>query len=103
MEKTVATRISHELEEEIVDFMREEGLDKSAAIRRILEIGLNEWKRRRAIELYRAGKATLWKASQIAGLSLREMLDELNRLKIVTHVTVEDIEEDIQAARKAER
>jgi predicted HTH domain antitoxin len=103
MEKTVATRISHELEKEIVDFMREEGLDKSAAIRRILEIGLDEWKRRRAIELYRAGKATLWKASQIAGLSLREMLDELNRLKIVTHVTVEDVEEDIQAARKAER
>lgn len=102
MQKTVATRISLELEKEIIKFMREEGLDKSGAIRRILEIGVEEWKKRRAIELYRARKVTLWKASQIADLSLREMLEELNRLKIITHVTVEDIEEDIEAAKKDE-
>jgi len=54
------------------------------------------------VELYRAGKVTLWKTSQIAGLSLREMLDELNKLRIVTHVTVEDIGEDVEAAVKAE-
>jgi predicted HTH domain antitoxin len=103
MQRTIAARISRELEEEIIEFMEEEGLDKSAAVRRILEIGVDEWKKRRAIELYRAGKVTLWKASQIAGLSFREMLDELNRLKIITHVTVEDIKEDIEAAMKAER
>ena len=103
MQRTIAARVSRELEEEIIEFMREEGLDKSAAIRRILEIGVNEWKRRRAVELYRDGKVTLWKASQIAGLSLREMLEELNRLRIITHVTAEDIAEDIEAAEKAER
>jgi len=102
MQKTVATRISSELEEEIISFMREEGLDKSTAIRRILEIGVNEWKKRRAIELYRTEKITLWKASQIAGLSIREMLEELNRLRIVTHVTARDLEEDVEAAKKAE-
>lgn len=75
------------MEEEIFRFMKEEGLDKSTAIRRILEIGVGEWKRRRAIELYRSGKVTLWKASQIWAVSLREMLDELNRLRIITHVT----------------
>jgi len=102
MQKTVATRIPIELEEEIIRFMKEEGLDKSAAIRRILEIGVNEWKKKRAIELYRTEKITLWKASQIAGLSIREMLEELNRLRIVTHVTARDLEEDIEAAEKAE-
>jgi len=102
MQKTVATRIPSELEEEIIKFMKEEGLDKSTAIRRILEIGVNEWKKKRAIELYRAEKITLWKASQIAGLSLREMLDELGRLKIPTHVSTKDLEEDIEAAEKAE-
>ncbi len=102
MQKTVAARIPVELEEEIFRFMKEAGLDKSAAIRRILEIGVGEWKRRRAIELYRSGKVTLWKASQIGGVSLREMLDELNRLRIITHVTAKDIEEDIEAAKRAE-
>jgi predicted HTH domain antitoxin len=72
MQKTIATRIPRELEEEILKFMKEEGLDKSASVRRILEIGVEEWKRRRAVQLYSIGKVTLWKASQIAGLSLRE-------------------------------
>jgi len=102
MLKTIAVRIPRELEKEIIQFMKEEGLNKSTAVRRILEIGVNEWKKRRAIELYREGKVTLWKASQIAGLSLREMLEELNKLKIITHVTAEDIEEDIEAAKMAE-
>lgn len=30
-------------------------------------------------------------------------MDELNKLRIPAHVTVEDVEEDIEAARKAER
>jgi len=103
MQRTIAARISSELEREIIEFMREEGLDKSSAIRRILEIGIDAWKRRRAIELYRNGKVTLWKASEIAGLSLREMLEELSRFRILTHVTVEDVEEDIEAAKRSER
>ena len=102
MHKTVATRIPVELEKEITRFMKEEGLDKPTVIRRILEIGVSEWKKKRAIELYRSGKATLWKASQIGGLSLREMLDELNRLKIPTHVTARDLEEDVEAAKTVE-
>jgi len=102
MQKTIATRIPTELEEEIRGFMKEEGMDKSAAIRRILEIGLDEWKKKRAIELYRSEKVTLWKASQIAGISLREMLNELNRLRITAHITGRDLEEDIKAAKESE-
>lgn len=102
MLKNVAARIPRELEEEIENFMKDKGLDKSAAIRKILEIGLNEWKKSRAIESYRLNRITLWKASQIAGISLREMMDELNRQKIPIHVSVRDIEEDIKAAKEAE-
>jgi len=102
LRKTVATRIPSKLEQEIIQFMKEQGLDKSTAIRRILEIGVTEWKRKRAIELYRLGKVTLRKASQIAGISLREMLEELNRQRIAFHVTAQNLEEDIEAAKKAE-
>jgi predicted HTH domain antitoxin len=102
VDKTVAARIPVELEEEIGRFMDEEGLDKSTALRRVLEIGVGEWKRRRAVELYRSGKVTLWKASQMWGVSLREMLDELDRLRVIAHVAAKDIEEDIEAARAAE-
>ncbi len=101
-QKTVATRIPDKLEKEIIEIMNLEGLDKSTAVRKILEIGVDEWKKRRAIELYRSGKVTLWKSSQLAGLSLREMLNEFNRLRIPAHITPKDLEEDIEAAKKAE-
>ena len=64
MQRTIATRVPRELEEAIIEFMREEGLDKSTAIRRILEMGVKEWRRKKAIGLYRDGKVTLWRAAR---------------------------------------
>lgn len=83
MQKTISTRIPIELEEEIARFMKEEELDKSSAIRRILEIGVEKWKRRRAAELYKPLKLEDYP---------REMLDEMNRLSVPIHVTLEDLE-----------
>ena len=102
MLKNIAARIPKELEEDIENFMKDEGIDKSSAIRKILEMGIDEWKKRKAIELFRLKRVTLWKASEIAGISLREMMDELNNQKIPLHVSVQDIEEDIKAAKKVD-
>ncbi|MFX0132229.1 MAG: UPF0175 family protein [Candidatus Hodarchaeota archaeon] len=102
MLKNIATRISKELEKDIESFMKDKGLDKSSAVRKILEMGLNEWKKKKAIELFSLKRVTLWKASEIAGISLREMMDELNKQKIPIHVSIRDIEEDIKAAKEAE-
>jgi len=102
MQKTIATRVPVELQEQITKFMNEEGLDKSTPIRRIPEIGVGEWKKRRTVDLCRSGKVTLWKASQIWGVPLREMLEELNRLRITVNVAAKDIEEDVEDPKKAE-
>ncbi|HUY01437.1 MAG TPA: UPF0175 family protein [Candidatus Deferrimicrobium sp.] len=61
------------------------------------------WQKERAIDFYKQRSVTLWKASQIAGISLREMIDELMKHKIPLNITVEDLEEDLLAARKAEK
>ncbi|MHA1145550.1 MAG: UPF0175 family protein [Candidatus Helarchaeota archaeon] len=100
--KNIASRIHKELEADIEEFMKERGLDKSSAIRIILQIGIAEWKKNRAIELYKIKRITLWKASQMAGLSLREIIEELNRRKIPINVTTQEIIEDIKAASEAE-
>ena len=102
-QKTVATRIARSLEAELRDVMREEGVDRSTAVRKLLEIGASEWRRKRALELYRGKKVSLWGAASIAGLTLREMLDVAKREGVPAHVSVEDIEEDMRAAREAER
>ena len=102
MLKNIAVRIPKELEKEIENFMEEEMVDKSSAIRKILEIGISEWRKTRAVELYRRNRITLWKASQIAKISLREMIDELKNKRIPINITTEEIIEDIKAAREAE-
>ena len=101
--KNIAARIPPELEAEIEGFMDEEGLDKSSAVRRILEIGILEWRKNRAIQQYRDNKVSLWKASEIAKVSLREMIDILNDHNIQINISTNDIVEDIRAAKEAEK
>jgi len=44
------------------------------------------------IALYRAGKCTLWKTAQTAGVFLREMIEILKRERIPVHVSPEDVD-----------
>jgi len=99
---TIATRVTRLLEQQVREVMREEGVDKSTAVRRLLELGALEWRRSRALELYRQKRVSLWRAAELSGLSLREMLECVKKEGLPIHVSVEDIEEDIAAARKAE-
>ena len=75
--QAVTTRLGDELLEEIEEIAREESVDRSSAIQRLLKIGLKEYRMKKAINLYRDGKVTLWKAAEIAGVSLREMMDAI--------------------------
>ncbi|HUY01363.1 MAG TPA: UPF0175 family protein [Candidatus Deferrimicrobium sp.] len=102
MSKNIAARIPKELEKEIDDYMKDKGLDKSAAIRKILETGIFNWKIEKALTLYKLKRVSLWKASHIANLSLREMMDELNNRKIPLNISSQDIIDDIKAAQQAE-
>lgn len=51
-----------------------------------------------ALDLYKKGKITLWKAAELAGLSLWEILEIVRKRKIPMYYTLEDVEEDIKAA-----
>ncbi len=97
--KTIATRVPKEIDEFLTKIMKEEKLDKSTTTRRILERGIEEWRKERAIELLRKGKATLAKAAEIAGISIYEMIELVNEKKIdYIHITAEELEEEIKFA-----
>ena len=49
-----------------------------------------------AIELYREGKISLGKASEIAGISKEEMMKVLSRKGIPINYDIEDLKEDIK-------
>lgn len=82
-EVTVSARIPREMEREVEELMREEHLEKSAALRKILHLGLEGYRRERALRLLTERKVTLSKAAQIAKVTIWEMLDLVKERGIV--------------------
>jgi predicted HTH domain antitoxin len=83
--------------QESPNFSRGES-QKSTITRRLIALGIEQARRARAIEDYRKGRCTFWKASERAGLSLREMMELLRGEKIPLHLSPEDAD---QAWREA--
>jgi len=97
---TTSVRLPKELVEEIEKLSREEGVDKGTLIRKLLAESLKEYKIRRALELYREGRISLWRAAEIAGITYREALGELKRRNIPFQYDLEDLESDVGWATK---
>lgn len=96
--------ISIKLPEDIVKAIQEieetEQIDRVTAVRKLLAKAIEKWKEERAIQLYRDGKVTLWRAASVANLSLREMMKLIAEKGIEMRYTEKDLEEDINAALK---
>jgi len=99
--ETVSVRIPGEIKREIERIAEAEGVDRSTALRKVLEKGLREWKIEIALKLLEEGKVTLWKAASIAGVSLWEMLEIVEARGIPLPVRAEDVIEDIRAGLRA--
>ncbi len=95
----VSARIPTALERDLERFMKQERLEKSVAVRKILYLGLREWKQERALRLLEQGKVTVARAAEIADLDIWEFLDVLKKSdKIWVKVSPERMRRDIKAA-----
>lgn len=96
--------LSIKLPEDIVRAIQEieetEQIDRATAVRKLLVKAIEKWKEERAIQLYRDGKVTLWRAASLTNLSLREMMKLVAEKGIEMQYTEKDLEEDINAALK---
>ncbi len=97
---TTSVRLPKEIVEEIERLSKEEGIDKGTLIRKLIVESLKEYKIKKALELYREGKVSLWKAAEIAGITYREALEELRKRNIPFRYDLEDLEVDIEWAMK---
>lgn len=75
-------------------------LDRSSLIRIALSSGLDEELRKNALDQYRQGRISLGKAAEISGISVREMIALLKKNNVILNVSVQDIQDDYQAAMK---
>ncbi|HEX9341544.1 MAG TPA: ribbon-helix-helix protein, CopG family [Thermoplasmata archaeon] len=81
-EVTVSARIPRDMDKEVEEIMREEHLERSAAIRKLLHLGLDRYRQERALRLLAEGKVTLSRAAEIARMSLWELADLVRERKI---------------------
>lgn len=92
MSEIITAQVKGKIARGLREYMEVHGLDKSSAIRRLLEKGIKDWKLERAVEDYRSGRASLMKASEIAELSVWEFVDELNRRNVPVNVSFKAFE-----------
>ncbi|MCS4542256.1 MAG: UPF0175 family protein [Euryarchaeota archaeon] len=98
--QVIAARFHPRLIKEVERIADEEKVDKSTVIIRATDRYIRQWKLRKALGLYQQGKVTLWKAAEIAGISLWEIMDVAIKRKIPVQYTAEDFIEDFEAALK---
>ena len=96
--RNLTVRLERELITKIEEEARQEKTDKSTMARRLIAMGIQEIRKTRALEDYRKGRCTIWKASAEAGISLREMMDLVCIERIPLHLSPEDVD---QAWREA--
>jgi len=96
--QNLTVRLDKVLIKQIEEEAQQEKTDKSTIARKLIALGIEQARRARAIEDYRKGKCTVWKASENAGVSLREMMELLRGEKIPLHLSPEDAD---QAWREA--
>lgn len=65
-------RVNREQVEVLDKISREEKIDRSAVLRKILDLGIREYMKQKAIEEYRRGVLSLGKAAEKAGVSTAE-------------------------------
>ena len=96
MSELISTRIDRKTSQEIIKLAKEKNVGKTIILREAINKGLADLKLDFALELYKKGKVTLWKASGIAQLSLWEFIDIIKREKIPFNYSLEDAKEDIK-------
>ena len=98
--EAVTARLPRDMLREVERLAEEMKVDRSELIRRLLDSALREKRVEEAIQAYRGGRVTLWKAAEMAGLSLREMMELAKEKKIPVSYTLEDLRRDIEYVQR---
>lgn len=97
-EVTISARIPRELAKELERLMREEHLEKSAALRKLLHLGLKDYRLDRALAELSKGRISLSRAAEEAGVSVWELIDEAARHRVTW--VADDVIDDTHGRRR---
>jgi len=96
LSETISLRLPRETIKKLRELADKEGKDRSTLIREILEHGVKEKNLEHAVELYRSGQITGWRAAQLTGISLWNFYKILAEKGVLIQYSEHDLEEDLK-------
>jgi predicted HTH domain antitoxin len=93
---TISARVPDELEAELSEYLEEENLDRSTAVRKLLSEGLDEWQRDRALDKLEEGTISFSSAADLAGMSVWDFA-QLAKERDITWVADDHLDADLEA------
>lgn len=95
--KHVTARVPEDVYEAIETIREDEQTDRSTAIKRLLERGIEDWQLETAVRRYQEGTVSLGRAAEIADVSLWRLMDVLDERGVEVSYTGDDLEDDLAA------
>ncbi len=92
---SIGVRLPEKLLRLLEEKAEEENIDRSTAIRQMIAKGLAEYKKEKAARRYREGKTSISGAAEMAGLTIREMIDYLIERGYRSSYTYEDLKKEM--------
>lgn len=96
----VGARVNEEFLKKLEGITAEVKADRSEVVRRLLDRGLREYEKEKALHLLREGKVTAWKAAEMCGISLFEMIELMKRERVPIPYSADDLKKDIEFLTK---
>jgi len=93
---TISARVPDELETELEAYLKDENLDRSTAVRKLLSESLEDWRRQQALEQLSDGTITLSKAAELAEMSIWDFA-QLAEDHDITWVDDKHLDDDLEA------
>jgi len=94
--KFLGARIEPEILKILDKVSEEKKVDRTSAIKILVNAGWKELSLEKALRLYREGKASVDKAAKIAGLTVSEMMDEIAAHGIKSDETIEEYKQGVK-------
>lgn len=96
MSQTTSIRFDKEVLQKADDLARREGVDRSTILRRAASLGLQELLLASALEAYRRGSVSAWRAAEMAEVPLWRFIDVLKERGIGFRTSEEDLKEALE-------
>ena len=97
MSEPISLRLPRETINKLDKLANKEHKDRSTLIRELLDTGIQEKDIEHAVESYKNGQVTSWKAAQSAGISLWKFLEVLREKGVLIQYSEHDLKKDLKA------